>query len=215
MLFGYARVSTKEQNLERQLVRLKEAGCNVIYQDKITGAVLERTELQELFATLVPRDEVLVTDLTRISRSTKDLFELVEIIKEKGAALRSLKDTWLDTRSNNPYSEFLLTIMAGVNQLERDLLKMRQREGIELAKKEGKYLGRVKKYHKKHAGINYAYKLYIEGEMTVKQICEIISVSRSALYRKIKEIEQETGQAASRETGERLVTKRESGGGNQ
>jgi DNA invertase Pin-like site-specific DNA recombinase len=212
MLFGYARVSTKEQNLERQLVQLKEVGCNVIYQDKMTGANLERTELQELLSILNTGDEILVTDLTRISRSTKDLFELVEIIKDKGAALRSLKDTWLDTRSDNPYSEFLLTIMAGVNQLERDLLKMRQREGIELAKKEGKYLGRVKKYHKKHAGINYALKLYKEGQMTVKQICEITSVSRAALYRKIKEVEQETGNKVAREVDEKSRPTRESFG---
>jgi DNA invertase Pin-like site-specific DNA recombinase len=198
MLFGYARVSTKEQNIERQLIQLKDAGCGVIYQDKMTGANLERTELQDLLSILKQGDEILVTDLTRISRSTKDLFELVEIIKGNGAALRSLKDTWLDTRSNNPYSEFLLTIMAGVNQLERDLLKMRQREGIELAKKEGKYRGRVKKYHKKHAGINYALKLYIEGEMTVNQICEITSVSRAAMYRKVKEVEQTTGRKVVR-----------------
>lgn len=63
--------------------------------------------------------------------------------------------------------------MAGVNQLERDLIRMRQREGIELAKKEGKFKGRLKKYHKNHARMNYAVKLYNEGDMTVNQICEI------------------------------------------
>ncbi len=75
--------------------------------------------------------------------------------------------------------------MAGVNQLERDLIRMRQREGIELAKKEGKFKGRLKKYHINHAGMNYALKLYKEGNMTVNQICEITSVSRAALYRKL------------------------------
>lgn len=69
--------------------------------------------------------------------------------------------------------------MAGVNQLERDLIRMRQREGIELAKKEGKFKGRLKKYHKNHAGMNYAVKLYKEGDMTVNQICEITNVSRA------------------------------------
>lgn len=66
--------------------------------------------------------------------------------------------------------------MAGVNQLERDFIRMRQCEGIELAKKEGKFKGRLKKYHKNHAGMNYAVKLYKEGEMTVNQICEITNV---------------------------------------
>lgn len=85
------------------------------------------------------------------------------------------------------FSHFLMTVMGGVNQLERDLIRMRQREGIDLAKKEGKYQGRVKKYHEKHAGMNYALKLYEEGNMTVKQICEITNVSRSALYRKLQD----------------------------
>nr|WP_267912432.1 helix-turn-helix domain-containing protein [Enterococcus gallinarum] len=77
--------------------------------------------------------------------------------------------------------------MAGVNQLERDLIRMRQREGIELAKKEGKFKGRLKKYHKNHAGMNYAVKLYKEGGMTVNQICEITNVSRASLYRRLSE----------------------------
>ncbi len=77
--------------------------------------------------------------------------------------------------------------MAGVNQLERDLIRMRQREGIELAKKEGKFKGWLKKYHKNHAGMNYAVKLYKEGDMTVNKICEIANVSRASLYRKLSE----------------------------
>jgi DNA invertase Pin-like site-specific DNA recombinase len=101
-----------------------------------------------------------------------------------------LKDTWLDLSENNPYSQFLMTVMGGVNQLERDLIRMRQREGIDLAKKEGKYRGRVKKYHQKHAGINHAVKLYQEGQMTVKQICEITNISRSALYRRLSELDK-------------------------
>src|SRR5699024_4266314 len=106
----------------------------------------------------------------------------VDIIKRKEANLKSLKDTWLDLSENNPYSDFLMTVMGGVNQLERDITKMRQREGITLAKKEGKYRGRVKRYHAGHEGMNYAIKLYQEGGMTVKKICNITNVSRSALY---------------------------------
>lgn len=79
------------------------------------------------------------------------------------------------------------SVMAGVNQLERDLIRMRQREGIDLAKKEGKFKGRLKKYHKKHAGMNYAVKLYKEGNVTVNQICEITNISRASLYRKLSD----------------------------
>lgn len=134
-------------------------------------------------------DTIFVTDLTRITRSTRDLFELVDEIKKK-VNLKSLKDTWLDLSDDNPYSSFLMTVMGGVNQLERDLIRMRQREGINLAKKEGKYKGRVKKYHGKHAGINFAAKLYNEGEMTVNEICEITAVSRSALFRRLRELRE-------------------------
>lgn len=77
--------------------------------------------------------------------------------------------------------------MAGVNQLEQDLIRMHQREGIDLAKKEGKFKGRLKKYHKNHPGMNYAVKLYKEGGMTVNQICEIANVLRASLYRKLWE----------------------------
>lgn len=79
----------------------------------------------------------------RITRSKLYLFELIDYIRNKKASLKSLKDIWLDLSEDNPYSQFLITVMAGVNQLERDLIRMRQREGIELAKKEGKFKGRI------------------------------------------------------------------------
>lgn len=90
---------------------------------------MDRKKLQKLLSELQPGDTIYVTDLTRITRSTKDLFYLIEEIKEKQALLVSLKDTWLDLSDENPYSEFLLTVMAGVNQLERDLIRMRQKAG--------------------------------------------------------------------------------------
>lgn len=99
-------------------------------------------------------DIIYVTDLTRITRSTQDLFELIDNIQSKKANLKSLNDTWLDLSEDNPYGQFLITVMAGVDQLERDLIRMRQREGIELAKKDGKFKGRLKKYHKNQAGMN-------------------------------------------------------------
>ncbi|HHN8463067.1 TPA: recombinase family protein [Clostridioides difficile] len=111
---GYVRVSSKNQNEERQ-----------IKQEKISGATLERKELNKILDELKNDDTVFVTDLTRITRSTKDLFLLIESIKSKGATLKSIKDTWLDLSEDNPYSQILITVMAGVNQLERNLIKMR------------------------------------------------------------------------------------------
>ena len=186
---GYIRVSSESQNLKRQLQQLNEIGMDIIYQEKISGATVDRKELQKMLEKLKPGDTIFVTDLTRITRSTKDLFSLIEQIRDKNAYLKSLKDTWLELSEENPYSQFLITIMAGVNQLERDLIRTRQREGIEIAKKEGKFKGRVRKYHDNHAGMNYAVKLYHEGNMTVKEICQITNISRASLYRKLTTIQ--------------------------
>lgn len=185
MIIGYARVSSAEQNEARQVKQLKEAGCAVIYTEKVSGATLDRPELQKMLDSLIPGDTVIISDLTRISRSTRNLFELVETIKNKGACLKSIKDAWLDTTTDNPYSAFLLTVMAGVAQLERDLIRQRQAEGIALAKEAGKYKGRPRKYSNTHPGMVHAIELYRAGKHTVKEICAITKVSRSALYRQL------------------------------
>ncbi|EJR28601.1 recombinase family protein [Bacillus mycoides] len=177
---GYIRVSSTSQNPSRQFQQLNEIGMDIIFEEKVSGAPKDREQLQKMLEDIQEGDIIYVTDLTRITRSTQDLFELIDNIRSKKANLKSLKDTWLDLSEDNPYSQFLITVMVGVNQLERDLIRMRQREGIELAKKEGKFKGRLKKYHKNHAGMNYAVKLYKEGDMTVNQICEITNVSRAS-----------------------------------
>ncbi len=184
---GYIRVSSTSQNPSRQFQQLNEIGMDIIFEEKVSGAAKDRDQLQKMLEDLQEGDIIYVTDLTRITRSTQNLFELIDLIRRKKASLKSLKDTWLDLSEDNPYSQFLITVMAGVNQLERDLIRMRQREGIELAKKEGKFKGRLKKYHKNHAGMKYAVKLYKEGGMTVNQICEITNVSRASLYRRLSE----------------------------
>ncbi|KZO00615.1 recombinase family protein [Pseudobacillus badius] len=181
------RVSSTSQNPSRQFQQLNEIGMDIIFEEKVSGAAKDREQLQKMLEDLQEGDIIYVTDLTRITRSTQNLFELIDLIRRKKASLKSLKDTWLDLSEDNPYSQFLITVMAGVNQLERDLIRMRQREGIELAKKEGKFKGRLKKYHKNHAGMKYAVKLYKEGGMTVNQICEITNVSRASLYRRLSE----------------------------
>lgn len=167
---GYVRVSSVGQNPARQIQQLNEIEIDIIYEEKISGATKEREQLQKMLDDLQEGDIIYVTDLTRITRSTQDLFELIDDIRRKNTSLKSLKDTWLDLSEDNPYSQFLITVMAVVNPLERDLIRMRQREGIELAKKEGKFKGRLKKYHKNHAGMNYAIKQYREGKMTVKNL---------------------------------------------
>lgn len=186
MKYGYARVSTLDQNLDRQLNALEEEGVDKIYSEKLSGGSLERPVLNELLDVLKEGDLLIITDLTRFSRSTKDLFSLVEIIKEKKCNLKSIKDTWLDLSKDNPYSEFLLTIMGAISQLERDLTKQRQKEGIEIAKKKGLFTGRPAKYSLDHPKIKHAFELYHSGKYTVKEICGITSISEPTFYRFLK-----------------------------
>ncbi|MEK4418592.1 recombinase family protein [Bacillus sp. FSL K6-0268] len=183
---GYVRVSSVDQNLARQIEQLQQIGIDILYQEKASGADRHRSILQQLLQHVQKGDMIWVTDLTRITRSTAELFELVAYIQKKGANLQSVKDTWLDLTSENPYSQFLLTVMGGVNQLERDLIRMRQREGIEIAKQKGKYVGRVEKYHEKHPNLEQALALYAQRKMTIHQICEQTQISKSTLYRKLR-----------------------------
>lgn len=185
-IYGYARVSTLEQNLDRQLEQLKAYGCEKIFQDKITGATTERPALTELFDILQPGDTIIITDMTRFSRSTKDLFALVEEIQERGCYLKSIKDTWLDITSDNPYSHFLLTVMAAVSQLERDLIKMRQKEGIELAKKKGVYKGRPKTYTENNPRLKHALDLYESGQASTKEAWRATGISEATFYRGLR-----------------------------
>ena len=164
MLVGYARVSTDGQNLDRQIDALKEVGVDnrVLYQEKIT---------------------VIITDLTRISRSTKDLLDIIEKIKNKGATIRSLKDTWLDTTSNNPYNAFLLTVMSGLSQLERDLISQRTKEGLVSAKARGRNGGRPSKQNEKGEVV----KALANSGMKIVDIVKETGLSRSTVNRILRD----------------------------
>lgn len=186
-IYGYARVSTLEQNLARQLKALEKEGCEKIYYDKMTGTTQERPQLQKMLLELKAGDIIIITDLTRFSRSTRDLFSLVDQIKEKGAFLKSIKDKWLDLSDDNPYSQFLLTVMAGVSQLERDLMIMRQKEGIERAKKKGVYQGRPKTFTENNPRLKHAMELYLSGSYTIKGVCKVTGISEATFYRAWRE----------------------------
>lgn len=135
----YVRVSTMEQKIDRQLVAYPKADFH--YIDKMSGRSKERPELQRLLDDLQAGDVVVVKSLDRLSRSTKDMLELVEVIKEKKAILQIL-DMKLDT--STPQGEFFLTILAAIAQLERQTIRERTLEGVAIAKAAGKYKGRKK-----------------------------------------------------------------------
>lgn len=183
-ILGYARVSTDGQNLDRQIDALMAAGVSKkhLYCEKMTGTKADRPELNKLINNLESGDTVIIADLTRISRSTKDLLEIVDKIKNKGAYIKSLKDTWLDTTSNNPYNDFLLTVMSGLSQLERDLISQRTKEGLISAKARGRNGGRPSKQNEK---AEMVMALYGSG-MKIADIVRNTELSRSTVNRIVK-----------------------------
>jgi DNA invertase Pin-like site-specific DNA recombinase len=139
-VYGYARVSTGGQSLSAQLVELKAAKCEKIFQEKISGARSDRKHLTRLMAVLAKGDVLVVTRLDRLARSTRDLLNLLGTIAEKGAGFKSLRDTWADTTT--AHGRLMLTILGGLAEFERELIRTRTGEGRERAKARGVALGR-------------------------------------------------------------------------
>ncbi|MGF6949821.1 DNA invertase Pin-like site-specific DNA recombinase [Neobacillus sp. B4I6] len=187
MIYGYARVSSKDQNLDTQFAALSKFGVDEIVHEKISGVSKQRPELDKLLDKLESGDTIVVIRMDRLGRSSRQLIELVEDFEARNINLVIL-DMNIDTRT--PTGKFFLTIMAGFAEMERTILKEKQRNGIEIAKSKGVYEGRPKKYHKKHAGLKHAIELYKLNKYTVKEITGMTSVSRSALYRALKEQEE-------------------------
>ena len=182
---SYIRVSSEKQNTARQRKALKEAGCTISYEEKISGKNTNRPQLQEMLNALEAGDVVIVHEISRLSRSVKDLLLIVEQIKEKGASLKSLNEAWLDTSNDNPMNDFLLNIFGSLAQLERGLTLQRQREGIDIAKREGKFKGRkleVTEGGKKAEKATQAITWYKEGK-SVRYICKTLSIGTGTLYR--------------------------------
>lgn len=181
MIFGYARVSTLDQNLDRQLDQLTKEGCERIYQEKATGTNKNRPELQRMFDALREGDTIIVCELTRLSRSVKDLFELVERIQNAGADMKSLKEPWLDTTS--PHGRLLFSIFAGVSQFERDLIQLRTLEGLKAARARGRKGGRPRVDKK---SIEMALTLYDMRACSVSDIIKTTGICRATLYSYIR-----------------------------
>jgi DNA invertase Pin-like site-specific DNA recombinase len=142
-VYGYARVSTDGQSMASQLSELKAAKCEKIFQEKISGARSDRKQLAKLMAHLAKGDVLVVTRLDRLARSTRDLLNLLGTIVEKGAGFRSLRDTWADTTT--AHGRLMLTVLGGLAEFERELIRTRTGEGRERAKARGVILGRKPK----------------------------------------------------------------------
>ena len=139
-IYGYARVSTDGQSLAAQLAELKAADCERIFQEKVSGARSDRKQLARLMDELAAGDLVIVTRLDRLARSTRDLLNLLATIAEKKAGFRSIRDTWADTTT--AHGRLMLTVLGGLAEFERELIRARTSEGRERAKARGVVLGR-------------------------------------------------------------------------
>lgn len=180
MKIGYARVSTEEQNLDRQLDILKQAGCDRIFEEKVSGIKRDRPELNKMLDQIRTGDLIIISDLTRLSRSVKDLFSLVEQIEEKGANIKSIKESWVDTTTAQ--GKLMFTIFAGISQFERDLISQRTIEGLNAARARGKKGGRPKTNEKE---IKLAFKMYNSKNYSISEITKATGVSKTTLYRYI------------------------------
>src|SRR5215510_3304854 len=140
MLYGYARVSTDGQSLAAQDAALHAAGCGKIFAEKVSGARTDRVELAKLLKRLDQGDVLIVTRLDRLARSTRDLLNILDAISASGAAFKSLADAWADTTT--PHGRLMLTVLGGLAEFERELIKARTSEGRRRARDRGVRFGR-------------------------------------------------------------------------
>ena len=138
--YGYARVSTNGQDLTSQEHELLAAGCAKVFKEKVSGAKTDRAELAKVISRLAPGDVLVVTRLDRLARSTRDLLNVLATISERQAGFRSLKDTWADTTT--PHGRLMLTVLGGLAEFERELIRARTGEGRKRAKANGVRFGR-------------------------------------------------------------------------
>lgn len=180
-IFGYARVSTEAQNLDRQLDALQSYGVQQIYNEKMTGTRRDRPELAKMLERMTAGDTVVIESLSRLGRSTKDLIELVELFQSKQVNLISLKES-IDTQT--PTGKLLFTLMSAIAQFERDCIADRTIEGLKAARARGRMGGRPKTNAEQ---VKKAVKLYGTGSYTVKEIEELTGVKKATLYRNLSQ----------------------------
>lgn len=180
MKIGYIRVSTQEQNTIRQEVLMQNLGVDELYIDRASGKNAQRPELQKMMDYVRRGDTVIVESISRFARNTRDLLELVEKLAAKGVEFVSQKES-IDT--STPTGKFMLTIFGAVAELEREYILQRQREGIEIAKAQGKYTGRKPITHPDFDRVTAQWK---RGEVTAAEAMKRLGMTPSTFYRKSK-----------------------------
>ena len=178
MIFNYIRVSTIEQNTERQL---KDIACDRIYEEKISGKDTNRPQLQAMLSNIRSGDIINIHEMSRLARNTRDLLNLVEEITSKGATVVFHKEnlTFKGNEKQDPYQKMMMTMLGAVAELERNLILERQREGIALAKLHGKYKGGQPKLTAQQVE---EIKALITNRTPITQIAKQYGISRRTVY---------------------------------
>lgn len=182
-IYGYARVSTQQQDLKRQLDMIKKYDCTEILKEKMSGTKKDRPELVRLQDKVRKGDTIVIESFSRLGRSTKDLIELVEWFENKGVKIISIKENF-DTTT--PQGKLMLTVFQAFSQFERDLIVQRTKEGLESARARGRKGGRPKV---KTKNIEQAVKLYDSKDYSISEIVKMTGVSQATLYRYLKNTE--------------------------
>ena len=181
MLIGYARISTHEQNLGLQTDALKEAGCQRIFKDTISGVKRDRPGLHAALEYAREGDTLLVWRLDRLGRSLKDLIETVSGLEKQGVGFRSLQES-IDTTTSG--GRLIFHVFGALAEFERNLIRERTYAGLAAARARGRKGGRPKKLDTHQ--VELARKLYDEKHHSVKEICHILGISKPTLYKYLK-----------------------------
>ena len=180
MKVGYIRVSTQEQNTIRQEVLMQELGAEQVFIDRMSGKSMDRPELKRLMTFVRTGDFVIVESISRFARNTRDLLELIEQLQQKEVQFVSKKEA-IDTTT--PTGKFMLTVFGAVAELEREYILQRQREGIAIAKEQGKYTGRPMKTPPDFEKIVRQWR---QGEMTAIEARKRLGISKATFYRRLQ-----------------------------
>ncbi|WP_374000313.1 recombinase family protein [Bdellovibrio bacteriovorus] len=180
MKFGYARISTRDQNLIMQIDALKAAGCQRIFQDIASGAIDNREGLRDALESMKAGDTLVVYKMDRAARSLRHLIEIVSTLNARGMGFQSLSES-IDT--NSAAGRFSMHVFAALGEFERELIISRTNSGLAAARARGRVGGRPSKLTEQQELI--AYQLFNERQMTVDEIAKSFAVSRGTIYRSI------------------------------
>ena len=184
MKIGYVRVSTEEQNTARQEIMLRELGVDELFVNRASGKNADRPELNRMMNFVRRGDTVIVESISRFARNTRDLLDLVEQLTAKQVEFVSRKEA-IDTTT--PTGKFMLTVFAAVAELEREDILQRQREGIAIAKQQGKYRGRPPKVYPDFERIAARWQ---KGEITAVQAMKQLGMSKTRFYERVKRLKK-------------------------